>query len=115
MSELILAKSRQTFAASLAFTEILGQGPRLWTWWEGPRSTLGFPRREMSAQITSWWRLDTWAGTGGACGHVLPVSSWSGQAPDVLVALAVGSEGGWAAGWKDSRLWHRWTWVFISS
>ena len=37
------------------------------------------------------------AGTGTACGHVLPVSSLSGQAPDVLVALAEGSEGGQAA------------------
>lgn len=35
-------------------------------------------------------------------GHVLPVRSLSGQAPDVLVALAVGLEGGQAAGWKDS-------------
>ena len=58
MSKSILTKSRQTFAASLAFMEILGQGPRLWTWWKGLRSTLGFPLKEVSAQITSCWRLD---------------------------------------------------------
>ena len=93
----------QTFVNSLALWRFWGRGLSRGDQVGGAKIRSGLPsQREASAQVTSCWKLDTWAGTGGVCGHVLPVPSLSGQAPDVLVALAVGLEGGQAAGWKDS-------------